>query len=125
MRKQDRHQKKDQNPLAYEEGSGNVFADLGLKDADALFTRAQLGFHVCAILKAGKLKRREIAILLGIDPPEVAHLMNGHYHRFTTDNLLDFLKRLDRKITIHISPRVSGEPFQVVKVAPYRGPRTA
>ena len=26
--------------------------------------------------------------------------MNGHFSRFTTDKLLDFLKRLDRKVTI-------------------------
>ena len=40
-----------------------------------------------------------MAALLGIKQPEVSHLMNGHFNRFTTDKLLDFLKRLDRKVS--------------------------
>jgi predicted XRE-type DNA-binding protein len=77
---------------------------LGLKDADELFARSKLGFHVYKLLKGSKLKQRETAALLGIRQPEVSHLMNGHFHRFTTDKLLNFLKPLDRKVTIQISP---------------------
>ena len=51
---------------------------------------------------------REIALLLGIKQPEVSHLMNGQFNRFTTDKLLDFLKRLDRKVTIQISQHRPG-----------------
>ncbi len=91
-----------------------MFADLGLEEADELFTRAQMGFHVYTILKDKKLKQREISSLLGIAQPEVSHLMNGHFSRFTTDQLLDFLKRLDRKVTIRISPHKPGEPYQEV-----------
>ena len=97
-----------------EEGSGNVFADLGLEDADELYTRAKIGFHVHKILEERGLKQREIVSLLGIKQPEVSHLMNGHFSRFTTDKLLDFLKRLDRKVTIKISPHKPGEPYQEV-----------
>lgn len=110
--------KKSQKDIEFEEGSGNIFADLGLKDADELFTRAQIGFHVYGILKAKKLMQREIATVLGIAQPDVSHLMNGHYSRFTTDKLLDFLKRLNRKVTIRISPHKAGEPYQEVRVAP-------
>lgn len=104
--------------IEFEEGSGNVFADLGLEDADELFTRARIGFHVHKILKDKKLKQSEIAALLGIDPSEAAHLMNGHFSRFTVDKLLEFLKRLDRKVTIQISPRKAGEPFQEIGGTP-------
>jgi predicted XRE-type DNA-binding protein len=104
----------DQADIKSEPGSGNVFADLGLEDSDELFTRAQIGFHVHKIITSKKLKQREIASLLGIKQPEVSHLMNGHFSRFTADKLLDFLKRLDQKVTIHISPHKPGEPFQEV-----------
>ena len=59
-------------------------------------------------------RAREIAALLGIAQPDVSHLMNGHYSRFTTDKLLDFLKRLERKVTVQISPHLPGEPYQEV-----------
>ncbi len=99
---------------AFEEGSGNVFADLGLPAADERFTRAKLGFHVYKLLTDRKLKQREIAELLGIRQPEVSHLMNGHFSRFTTDKLLEFLRRLDRKVTIQISSHKPGEPYQEI-----------
>jgi predicted XRE-type DNA-binding protein len=100
--------------IEFEEGSGNVFADLGLDDADELYTRAQIGFCVYKILKEKKLKQREIAELLQIAQPDVSHLMNGHFSRFTTDKLLEFLKRLDHKVTIQIGPHKNGEPYQEI-----------
>ena len=104
---------RDQQP-AFEEGSGNVFADLGLDDADERFTRSKLGFHVYQLLIGGKLKQREIAELLAIKQPEVSHLLNGHFNRFTTDKLLEFLRRLDRKVTIQVSSHKPGEPYQEI-----------
>ncbi len=100
--------------IEYEESSGNVLADLELEDASELFTRAQIGFYVYQILKNRNLKQREIAHLLSIAQPDVSHLMNGHYSRFTADKLLDFLRRLDQKVTIQISPHRPGEPYQEV-----------
>lgn len=100
--------------IEYIEGSGNIFADLGLEDADELFARAQIGICVFKILKDRKLKQREAATLLGIAQSDVSHLMNGHFSRFTTDKLLHFLKRLDRKVTIQIKPHKAGEPYQEV-----------
>jgi predicted XRE-type DNA-binding protein len=109
--------KKKSTHIEYEEGSGNVFADLGLEDADELLTRAQIGFHVYTLLTRRKLKQREMATLLGIAQPDVSHLMNGHFSRFTADKLLDFLRRLDQKVIIQIRPHRRGEPYQEVGFA--------
>ena len=104
----------DNQGIEFEKGSTNVFADLGLEEAEELYTRSQIGFHVYQILKEKQLKQREIASLLGISQPDVSHLMNGHFSRFTTDKLLDFLKRLNMKVTIQISPHQNGEPYQQI-----------
>jgi predicted XRE-type DNA-binding protein len=109
--------KKKTSLIEYEENAGNVFAALGLDDADELFTRAQIGFHVYTLLKQRKLKPRAIASLFSLTPPDVSHLMNGHYSLFTADKLLDFLRRLDQKVTIHIRPHRLGEPYQEVSFA--------
>ena len=105
---------KDRAAIEHEEGSGKVFADLGLEDAGELYARAQLGFHIHKLLTARELKQREISSLLGIKQPEVSHLMNGHFSRFTTDKLLGFLKRLDQTVSIRIRPHRPGEPYQEV-----------
>jgi predicted XRE-type DNA-binding protein len=100
-----------------EKSSGNIFADLGLAEAEELYARSKIG--VCVFnLKDRNLKQREISELLGLAQPDVSHLMNGHFSRFTTDKLLEFLKRLDQKVTIQVSPRHKGEPYQDIIFAP-------
>jgi len=103
-----------QTNIISEQGSGNVFADLGLEDSDELFLRAQIGFYVFKILTDRKFKQREISDPLDIAQPDVSHLMNGHTSRFTTEKLLDFLKRPDWKVTIQIEPHKPGELYQEV-----------
>ena len=78
-------------------GSGNVFAVLGLKDAEQLMARSQIGFHVFKVLDARKLRQREIASILGVAQSDVSHVMNRHFSRFTADKLFDFLQRLGEK----------------------------
>lgn len=104
-------------PIEFEEGSSNVFADLGLPNADELLVRAQIGFHVATLIKNRGLKQQEAADILGVKQPYISHIMNGHFSKFTTDKLLEFLKRLDQKVIITISPHYQGEPYQQVSLA--------
>ncbi|MFM9267620.1 helix-turn-helix domain-containing protein [Tychonema sp. BBK16] len=85
--------------LIFEESSGNVFADLGLADADELFARGKIGIKIIRILKQRNLKQREISQTFGISQLEVSHLMNGEFQRFSEDKILIFLKLLDPEIT--------------------------
>ena len=100
--------------IEFEKSTGNVFEDLGLDDAEELQARGLIGFHVIELLKSKDMKQREIAELLEIKQAEVSHLLNGHFSRFTVDKLLDFLKRMNQKVTIQISPHRQGEPYQHV-----------
>ena len=100
--------------IEFEESTNNVFIDLELDNAEELQARGMVGFHVVKLLKNKNMKQREISDLLGIKQAEVSHLLNGHFSRFTVDKLLDFLKRMNQKVTIQISPRIQGEPYQSV-----------
>jgi predicted XRE-type DNA-binding protein len=104
-------------PQDYIESSGNIFADMGLEEADELLTRAQLGYSVRQILKERGLKQREIANLLNIKQSEVSLLMQGKYHLFSEGRLFHFLNKLDRKVVIQISPHRKGEPFQQIAIS--------
>ena len=84
------------------DGSDNVFADLELDDAEELFTRGKIGVQVIRLLKKRSLKQREIGELLGISQPEVSHLMKGEFQRFSEGKLLNFLKRLNIEVTLHL-----------------------
>ena len=104
--------------IEFERGSGNVFADLGLEDADELYTRAALGAQVVNALKERGCTQAEAAKLLGIKQPEVSALMCARFHRFSQERLIGFLNKLNLKVTLHISRHQPGEPFQQVSVGP-------
>lgn len=91
------------------EGTDNIFADIGLDNADELLARAQIGVEVLKILQERQLKQREISVLLNIKQPEVSHLMNGRFSRFTEGKLMGFLKKLDREVILVINrPKQGG-----------------
>ena len=108
---------KKNSKIEFEESSGNVFDDLGLEHPEALLVRAQLGHSVRMILEQRNLKQREIGKLLGIKQPEVSNLMNGRYTLFSQERLFGFLNKLDRKVTVKVTPRRRGEKPQEVVFA--------
>lgn len=103
------------NQIDFEPSGGNVFADLGLDDAGELHTRAALGAQIIMTLKENGYTQAEASKILGIKQPEVSSLMRAKFHRFSQERLISFLNRLDLKVTIEISARRTGEPFQHVE----------
>lgn len=109
---------KKKSKITFEESSGNVFADLGLKDADSLLMRAELGHQILKILKSrGLKKQKEVQEVFEIGQTEVSQLMNARYHRFSEARLMSFLNKLDRKVTVQVSRRKKNEPLQEVVLA--------
>jgi len=81
-------------------GSGNVFADLGLKDADELLVKAGLVHRITKIIKQRKLRQVDTAELLGIDQPKVSKLLNGDLYGFSTLQIMHFLNALGQDVEI-------------------------
>lgn len=67
--------------------------------------RAELGHRLREILIRKRLKQRELATLLAIQQPEVSHLFNGHFTRFTIDKLIQLFNRLGWVVKFQIYPR--------------------
>ncbi len=88
-----------------EEGSGNVFADLGLADADELESKAQLAHRIGEIIRGRHLTQAEAAEVLGAKQPMVSKLMNGQLHGFSMERLVRFLNALDRDVEIVVRRR--------------------
>lgn len=103
--------------IEFETSSGNVFADLGLDDAEELYTRAALGVQVLKILSARGLSQREAAELLDVKQPEVSAIMRAKFRKFSQERLIGFLNKLNQKVTIQVSRRRKGEPYQQVTIA--------
>ncbi|ACL05120.1 conserved hypothetical protein [Desulfatibacillum aliphaticivorans] len=103
--------------IEYEESSGNVFADLGLDNPEELAARVRLGFYIAETIKGMNLKQREIGKMLNMAQPDVSHLMNGHFDRFTVDKMCDMLTRLGKTLTLRIGNKTD-QQYQDVTLSP-------
>ena len=88
-------------------GSGNVFADIGLPEADEELTKAQLASHIRQAIRRRRLTQVAAATHMGIDQPKVSSLLNGRLANFSSDRLMRLLTALgqDVEITVRAKPR--------------------
>ena len=87
------------------EGGANVFADLGLPDADNHFLKAQIVAELFRLTTERKLTQQKAGTLMGISQPEVSRLFKGHFREYSVDRLMTFLTAFDRDIEIVARPR--------------------
>jgi predicted XRE-type DNA-binding protein len=89
--------------IKVELGSGNVFADIGLKDADELLLKAKLVAKISQLIEKKGLTQAEIAKRTGLDQPKVSRLLNGQLSGFSADRLFAVLNRLGHSVEVRIS----------------------
>jgi predicted XRE-type DNA-binding protein len=82
--------------------SGNVFADLGLKDAGEKQTRVRLAVAINQIIRAHHLSQIAAARLLEVNQPKISALANYQLAGFSVERLMRFLNALDRDVEIVI-----------------------
>lgn len=85
-----------------DEGSGNVFADIGVRDAEDALLRADLAKQIADIIRERSLTQNEVAEMLEVDQSKVSKLVRGHIYGFTSDRLFRFLSRLGCDVKVEI-----------------------
>ena len=68
-------------------GSGNVFADVGLPNAEDALAKAKLAEAIAEAIERRNLTQTETAAILGVDQPKVSRIVNGRLDGFTQDRL--------------------------------------
>jgi predicted XRE-type DNA-binding protein len=81
-----------------EQSSGNVFAELGLKDAAEKKTRIRLAVAINDILRKSDLS--QAAARLGINQPKISALANYRLEGFSVERLMNFSNALGRDVEI-------------------------
>jgi predicted XRE-type DNA-binding protein len=98
-------------------GSGNVFADIGLPNAEEHLIKAQLVYKIDKLMDTRGLKQRDAAALFGIRQPDVSKMLRGDFRQFSVERLMRFLVALGQDVEIVVKPhRGSRRPAQL-KVA--------
>jgi|SRR5215831_11659661 len=87
-----------------EMGSGNIFADLGLADADTHFLKAQIVAEIYRLVSERKLTQAQTGKRIGISQPEVSRMFKGHFREYSVERLMEFLTSFDRDVEIVVKP---------------------
>lgn len=85
--------------------SGNVFADLGVRDAAEKQTKVRLAVAINQILDGRKMSQTAAARRLKVNQPKVSALSNYRLEGFSVERLMQFLTALDRDVNIVIRRR--------------------
>lgn len=85
-------------------GSGNVYADLGLPDAEKLKIKTGLVIEIRKAMRHLGLTQQEAAIRMGITQPKVSAMMRGDFSNLSERKLMDCLNRLGYDIEIKVKP---------------------
>jgi predicted XRE-type DNA-binding protein len=86
-------------------GSGNVFADAGLPDADSQLVKAQLVSRIDAIIRERGLSQREAAQILDVAQPDLSNLLRGRFRGYSVERLMRMLTALDCEVSIVIAEK--------------------
>ncbi|MBP2294513.1 helix-turn-helix domain-containing protein [Azospirillum rugosum] len=91
--------------LTLVEGSGNVFADLGIADAEESMAKARLAGQIALAIRDLDLTQKQAAERMGLDQPKVSALMRGKLAGFSIERLVRGLVALDRDVEITVRPK--------------------
>lgn len=80
--------------IAVETGSGHVFADLGLPDAEKLKIKSGLVIEITRAIRKLGLTQEEAGRRMGIPQPKVSAMLRGDFSDLSERKLMDCLNRL-------------------------------
>jgi predicted XRE-type DNA-binding protein len=90
-----------------EKGSGNVYEDLEVPDAEAMLIKAQLVTKIAELIKHRGFTQIQAGRVLGLPQPKVSGLLKGNFRGISDRRLMDCLTRLkyDVQVVVKAAPR--------------------
>ncbi|MDN5872418.1 MAG: helix-turn-helix domain-containing protein [Nitrococcus sp.] len=90
--------------IEVEHSSGNVFADLGLPDAEKLKVKSSLVIEITRAVRRLGLTQEEAGRRMGLAQPKVSAMLRGQLTNISERKLMDCLNRLGYDIEITVKP---------------------
>jgi len=88
----------------FEKGSGNIFAGLGLENADELLLKAGIVSEIARLMKQKKLRQAKAAMLTGTAQPDLSNLLRGKFYGFSIERLMLMLTAFGRDVDVVVRP---------------------
>jgi predicted XRE-type DNA-binding protein len=86
--------------IEVEQGSGNVYADLGMPNAEEMLVKARLAAKISEIIKHRHLTQIEAANIVGLPQPKLSGMLRGQFRGISESKMLDCLNKLGRDVQI-------------------------
>ncbi len=83
-----------------EKSSGNIYADLGLADAEEMLIKARLASKIGEIIKHRHLTQQQASEILGMPQSKVSNMLRGNFRGISETKMLECLNLLGRDIQI-------------------------
>src|SRR4030065_2416632 len=93
--------------IEVQRSSGNVYADLGLPDAEKLKIKTGLVIEIRKAMRRLGLTQQEAAKRMGITQPKVSDMMRGDFSNLSERKLMDCLNRLGYDTQNKVKPGLS------------------
>lgn len=91
------------DPIEVEMSSGNVYADIGLPDAEEMLVKAQLAQKIGELMQNRRLTQAAAAKLFGMTQPKVSALLRGQFRGISEAKMIECLNKLGRDVQIVIA----------------------
>jgi predicted XRE-type DNA-binding protein len=87
--------------------SGNVFADIGLRNADELQMKAQIVMVLTRLIESKGLSQTAAAKRVGIAQPDLSKILRGNFSGFSLERLLGAVRALGSDVEIKVKAKPS------------------
>ena len=92
-------------PLELIRGSGNIYRDFNVADADVRQLKAILAAEIIEMLDRGELSVRKAQGLTGIDAGDFSRVRNADFRRISVERLMAMINGLGSRVEVKIKVR--------------------
>ncbi len=98
-----------------EVGSGNIFADLSLPDAEDMLLKSTIVIELGRLIKQRKLTQTAAAKLVGVSQADLSKILRGQFRGYSEARLMRMLTAFDQDVEITTRPhRKTGEAGRII-----------
>jgi predicted XRE-type DNA-binding protein len=98
----------DDDKVVFVAGSGNVFADLGLENADEPLVKADLANALNGVIRSHGWTQAEAAARAGLTQPDISRIGQMKTDSFSQERLQNALRHLGMDVEIRLHLRKNG-----------------
>ncbi len=106
-----------QNDLIIEDGTDNLFADLGFADPDTHLLKAQLVAKIAEVVKARQMTQVAAAKTTSMSQPAISRILKGQFRDVSVERLMRMLTRLGCAVDIVVRPDGALAPAAIIHLS--------